>query len=84
VNHLKKKNSVHYVKVKLIHHEEYLNLKAPYDHLKNEANVARKRKKDQLTTQKAKQSKITDVSWLFETLSFIAQHILNHVNHALF
>lgn len=75
VNHLKKKTSVHYVKGKLIHHEEYLNLKASYDKLKNEANVATKRKKDQLTTQKAKQLKITEVSLVLVALFYIAQPI---------
>lgn len=70
VSHLKKKNSVHFVKGKLIHHEEYLNLKATYDQLQIEANVATKRKKDQLATQKAKQPKIIDVSLLLVSLFF--------------
>ena len=64
VNHLKKKNSIHFVKGKLIHYEEYIERKATFDKLKNDA-TSKKRKKKPLSPPKTKQRKITDVSYCY-------------------
>jgi len=66
VNHLKQKAGVHF---RLQHYAEYLQRKKVFDEEieKRNSQVAKavKRKKDQLDSQAAKQTKITDVSILF-------------------
>ena len=66
VNHLKQKTGVHF---RLKHYAEYLQRKKVFDEEieKRNSQVAKavKRKKDQLDSQAAKQTKIKDVSILF-------------------